>query len=110
VYALAASGSDFISGGAFTKAGGKVSHGVAKAIMVEPPVLIITTNSSFGISNGLFGFNLSGSSGQTLVIEGSTNLLDWMPLQTNALDGSPVYFSDPQWMNYPGRFYRLRSQ
>jgi len=70
---------------------------------------IITTNGSLGISNGLFGFTVSGPASQTNVVEASTNLLDWKPLKTNVMGGSPVYFSDPDWTNYPGRFYRLRS-
>ena len=31
------------------------------------------------------------------------------PLQTNTLSSDSLYFSDPQWTNYPARFYRLRS-
>jgi hypothetical protein len=40
-----------------------------------------------------------------------TNLANptWYPLQTNTLTGGSFYFSDPQWTNYPGRFYRIRS-
>jgi len=30
------------------------------------------------------------------------------PLQTNTLNGGSSYFSDAQWTNHPGRFYRLR--
>jgi hypothetical protein len=33
----------------------------------------------------------------------------WTPLQTNTLTGGSIYFSDPDWANYPGRFYRFRS-
>jgi hypothetical protein len=33
----------------------------------------------------------------------------WIPLQTNLLGSGPLYFFDPQWTNYPARFYRLRS-
>ncbi len=32
----------------------------------------------------------------------------WTPLQTNTLTSDTLYFSDPQWTNYPARFYRLR--
>jgi hypothetical protein len=28
---------------------------------------------------------------------------------TNTISSDLYYFSDPQWTNYPGRFYRLRS-
>lgn len=57
---------------------------------------------------GLFGFNLTGVSGQSVVIEASTNMLNWLPLQTNTLGPGPIYFSDPQWFQWPKRFYRLR--
>jgi hypothetical protein len=76
-------------------------------IMGQPS--IITTNNSLGISNGLFGFDVSGPASQTLVIDGSTNLVDWTPLQTNVMGDSLWSFHDPKWTNYPGRFYRLRS-
>ncbi|MGD0263240.1 MAG: hypothetical protein ABSD29_26035 [Verrucomicrobiota bacterium] len=57
-----------------------------------------------------FGFNITGSSNLVIVVEACTNLDNpvWTPLQTFTLTGSPVYFSDPQWTNYPARFYRLR--
>jgi hypothetical protein len=32
----------------------------------------------------------------------------WIPLSTNTLSSGSAYFSDPQWTNYPRRFYRLR--
>ena len=32
----------------------------------------------------------------------------WFAVGTNTLVGSSCYFSDPQWTNYPGCFYRLR--
>ena len=34
---------------------------------------------------------------------------DWAPLATNTLTGGSSHFSDPQWTNYPSRYYRLRS-
>ena len=56
---------------------------------------IVTTNSSLGISNGIFNFSISAAANQVVVIETSTNLLDWKPLQTN-LQGGSFSFSDPQ--------------
>jgi hypothetical protein len=69
-------------------------------------------DASFGIQTNQFGFNMIWASGQIVVIEACTNLSDpdWQPVQTNRLSGGSSYFSDPQWTNYPGRFYRLRSQ
>ena len=70
-----------------------------------------TTNTSFGVRYNQFGFTLTGTSNDIVVVEACTNLANpiWLPLQTNTLTGSPRYFSDPQWTNFPGRFYRLRS-
>jgi hypothetical protein len=68
-----------------------------------------TTDGRFGVRNNQLGFNINWASGQTVVVEASTNLIDWLPVQTNMLTGGSAYFSDPQWTNYPGRFYRLCS-
>ena len=45
-----------------------------------------------------------------IVVEAYTNLeIVWTPLRSANLTNGSFYFSDPQWTNYPGRFYRLRS-
>ncbi len=89
--------------------GSATSH-VAVLTVSLPPPAIITTNGSFGISNGVFGFQLTGLPGQTLVVEGSSNLTTWIGLKTNLLTGESIYFSDPQWTNHPARYYRIRAQ
>jgi hypothetical protein len=33
----------------------------------------------------------------------------WTPVAVTPLVGGWAYFSDPQWTNYPTRFYRLRA-
>lgn len=70
-----------------------------------------TTDNGFGVRTNQFGFNINWASGQTVVVEASTNLskLAWQPVQTNPFTSDSFYFSDPQWANYPSRFYRLRS-
>ena len=70
-----------------------------------------TVGAGFGVQTNQFGFNINWASGQTVVVEASANLSNpvWQPVQTNTLTGGAAYFSDPQWTNYPGRFYRLRS-
>jgi hypothetical protein len=72
------------------------------------PPQIISSGTNFGFLTNRFGFNLNGAYGQTIVVEGSTNLLDWTPLFTNTANGSPFYFHDPAWTNFPWRFYRAR--
>jgi hypothetical protein len=70
-----------------------------------------TGNASFGAQTNQFGFTITGTSNIVVVVEASANLANpiWSPLQTNTLTGASLYFSDPQWTNYPARFYRLRS-
>lgn len=85
----------------------------ATGTFVDPlPLLqVLTSDSAFGVRPNGFGFTISGTSGQTFVVEACANLVasDWSPLQTNTIvDGSST-FSDSAWTNYPGRFYRLRS-
>jgi hypothetical protein len=43
---------------------------------------------------GQFTASLSGSIGMPVVIEGSTDLLSWTPIATNAMTTSPVVFTD----------------
>jgi hypothetical protein len=68
-------------------------------------------DGSLGVRTNQFGFNINWASGQTLVVGACTNLANsvWQPVQANILASDSVYFSDPQWTNYPARFYRLRS-
>jgi hypothetical protein len=73
-----------------------------------PPLVIITTNATFGFTNGLFGFDVSGPSGSNVVIQASTDLHTWIPLQTNLLGSGPFYFSDPQSTTNVQRFYRAQ--
>jgi hypothetical protein len=63
------------------------------------------------MQNNQFGFDINWASGQVIVVEACTNLasLVWIPLQTNTLTNGLFHFSDPQWTNYPGRYYRISS-
>jgi len=70
-----------------------------------------TSGASFGVRTNRFGFNITGTSGLVIVVEACTNFANpvWIPVATKTLTSGSVYFSDSQWTNYPGRFYRLRS-
>ena len=69
-----------------------------------------TSDASFGVGTNGFAFNINWASGMTVVVEACTSLANpvWSPLATNTLTSVLFHFSDPQWTNYPGRFYRLR--
>jgi hypothetical protein len=72
---------------------------------------IQTGESSFGISNKLFGFNISGTTNIPIVVEACANLAVpvWTSLQALTLTNGLFYFSDSQSTIYPSRFYRIRS-
>jgi len=95
-----------------TNAWGSVTSAVATLTVTIPntPPQIVGGDGSFGFVASQFGFNLSGAFGQTIVVDGSTNLVDWTPLCTNTVAASPIYFCDSCWTNFPSRFYRARLQ
>jgi hypothetical protein len=74
-----------------------------------PCPLILNNSPSFGVKTNMFCMTISWATNIAVVVEASTNLINWQPVQTNTLTAGSAYFSDPQWTNYPGRFYRLRS-
>jgi hypothetical protein len=69
-------------------------------------------NSSLGVQSNQSDFTVSWATNLNVVVEAATDLSNpfWSPLTTNALSGGTFYFTDPQWTNYPSRFYRVRSQ
>jgi sugar lactone lactonase YvrE len=89
---------------------GSVTSAVATLTVTIPSSQpqIITYDGCFGFVTNQFGFNLSGATGQTIVVDGSTDLVNWTPLCTNTVGASAVYFCDPCWTNFGWRFYRAR--
>lgn len=73
--------------------------------------LILNQNSNFGVKSNGFGFTVSWATNATIVVEASTSLAEpvWVPVATNALVSGTNYYSDPEWRNYPGRYYRVRT-
>jgi hypothetical protein len=72
---------------------------------------IQSSGASFGLQTNGFGFNITGNSNLVIVVEACTSPANpiWSPVRTNTLSSGSSYFSDPEWRNYPARFYRLRS-
>jgi hypothetical protein len=75
------------------------------------PHPLILAGSSFGVQTNGFGFVISWATNIPVLVEACTDLANplWFPVGTNILTHGSSYFSDPQWSNYPARFYRLRS-
>jgi uncharacterized repeat protein (TIGR03803 family) len=89
--------------------GGTAYNGVVFGLTILPQIL--TADGNFGFKSNVFGFNITGISNQTAIVEASTDpaLSIWQPLQTNVLVGTPFYFSDPTWGQNGSCFYRLRA-
>jgi hypothetical protein len=75
------------------------------------PNPVILNSPSLGVQTNGFGFIISWATNISIVVEACTNFASpvWQPVQTNTLTDGWCYFSDPDWTNYPVRFYRLRS-
>jgi hypothetical protein len=80
---------------------------VAEAIL-PVPLAILTTDGNFGFTNGgsSFGFDVSGSVGETVIVQGSSDFTNWISLQTNVMSNPVWYFSDPTAGNFTMRYYR----
>jgi hypothetical protein len=88
--------------------------GLPTALWTLPnPAILTTSGAQFGVQSNGFGFRVSWASNATVIVEAATNLAApvWQPLQTNTIvaTNGTYYFSDPEWSNYPGRFYRISS-
>ena len=77
---------------------------------VLPPPALLAADGALGFRTNAFGFSLAGVAGQNVVVESSTNLVNWTALATNTLGTGSLYFSDPASGNFPQRFYRARLQ
>ena len=66
--------------------------------------------SGFAPQNKVFGFTVAVAPNTTVVVEACTNLSSpvWTALATNAPSSGTFSFSDPDWKNFRGRFYRAR--
>lgn len=77
----------------------------APAVLWNPQA--VAGDGNFGVHSNAYGFNVIGNSNIVVVVEACTNLASpaWTALQTLTLTNGFCYFSDPQWTNYPSRFY-----
>ncbi len=98
----------FVTGGEYISSGWFVES--TMPFVPQTPPTILVNDGYFGFLTNQFGFNVAGVAGQTVVIETSTNLVNWRALVTNVLGAGPVYFSDPDSTNVPACFYRARLQ
>jgi hypothetical protein len=81
------------------------------ALWLLPNPLILNNGAGFGLQNNGFSFTISWARNVWVVVEACTDLAHptWSAVATDTLTDGSAYFSDPDWQNYPRRFYRLRS-
>jgi uncharacterized delta-60 repeat protein len=95
-------------GGSFSTLGGQPRNSLGLLNGNAPAGPRIIADSSTQISTDGFKFNFSGMAGSSIVIESSTDLVQWTSIQTNVITGGVGSFTDPAAANSPGRYYRLR--
>jgi uncharacterized repeat protein (TIGR01451 family) len=83
------------------------SDGSASAIFNVVQSLPAPGLSSLGFANGRFHLSVSGGSGSPMVVQASTNLVNWVNISTNT---PPFTFTDTVSSPFPYRFYRAVSQ
>jgi hypothetical protein len=82
---------------------------VFNAVTSAPASLIVYTDATptltvtAGSTDGRFQFSITGVTGLNYTVQASTNLVDWIPLQTNS---SPFSFLDTNGNFFSQRFYR----
>jgi uncharacterized delta-60 repeat protein len=97
--------------GFFSTGAGNSSSSLVETVLppggLAPPLLILN-DGHFGFGASGFGFDVSGAAGQVVAVDGSSNLVNWLPLQTNTFGAGPWYFSDPGAKAKGRQFYRAR--
>jgi hypothetical protein len=61
------------------------------------------------VQDNRFQFTISWATNVAVVVETSTNLLNWEPVVTNTISHGTNFFNDATGTNCPKRFYRVRS-
>ena len=97
-----------VSAGRYNGSGYFIESTATIPLIPLVPPRIITDDSSFGLLSNVFGFKIDAAPGQFVVIQTSTNLIDWSPILTNQADSSGlIMFSEPSSPPLPWLFYRL---
>jgi Domain of unknown function (DUF5122) beta-propeller len=77
------------------------------AVDPKTPPKILTDDGSFGVVSNRFRFNIVSFPGQAVVTEATTNLVQWIPIQTNLVGDPGIFmFQDLKSDVYSRRFYR----
>ncbi len=82
------------------------------AVWVRSEPVILGFGSSFGVQPNGFGFMVSWATNASVLVEACTSADEpaWTAVSTNTLTAGTATFTDPDWVQYPGRFYRVRQE
>ncbi len=95
-------------GGDFTSVAGATRRGVARLNTGDfVPSSSVTPGGSL-LTISAAGILLQAVPDRTYVLEGSSNLLNWMPLSTNTATSPVLTFPEPDRAGAESRFYRVR--
>jgi hypothetical protein len=84
---------------------------VQQVIVAPAPALPHAITSLVNNGDGSVTVNFSGTSGVQYAVQVSTNLFDWVSVQTyTAAEGGAWSYTDPEAANCPARFYRAARQ
>ena len=75
---------------------------IRRGIITQP----VMAPSGIGFNDQHPVFSLTGLPGQPVVVQGTSNLVDWVPLWTNTLSFEALSFSDLRTNRLPQYFYR----
>ena len=75
-------------------------------VTYNPPAPVF---GGFSVSGGQVQTTLFGlSAGETVVVEASSDLKNWMPIQTNTVSGSTLALTNAINPALPGQYFRAR--
>jgi hypothetical protein len=83
----------------YTASGAESDYSTEVSYVVPPENIL----NSAAYKSSQFSFAVSGIAGSQYVVEASTNLTDWIPLQTNK---APFTFTDANASEFGKRFYQ----
>jgi beta-galactosidase len=74
--------------------------------VVSPPPFLLQAGSG-ALENGRFNLTFQGLANQTYVLQASTNLVDWTPMQTNSTSAEGLVECSDMTATNTARFYRV---
>jgi hypothetical protein len=85
-------------------------NGFINSVTVTGQFFVLTNlvfTSPAILNDGALQIQFLGRTGQTYILQATTNFEDWVSISTNTPTNSPFRWIDPDITNFPNRFYRV---